>query len=50
MCPMKGNEESKGAGAQVLRRVAGETGIVQSGEEEDQGRPYSSLQVPEMKL
>jgi len=38
------------SGAQVLWAAAEGTGIVQSGEEEVQGRPYRSLQLPEGRL
>ena len=41
-CSEKGNEAER-SGAQVLQRVA-------EGEEEAQGRPYCSLQLPERKL
>ena len=36
----------RGAREQVLRGAAEGAGIVQPGEEEAQGRPYCSLQVP----
>ena len=39
-----------GFGTQVLWGVAEGTGIVQSGEEEAQGRPHCSLQLPERRL
>ena len=41
---------SDGSGAQVLQKVTEGTGIVQFGEEEAQGRPYHSLQLPEKRL
>ena len=41
---MKGNKAGEGSGAQVLRGAAEGTGIVQSREEEAQGRPlYNAL-------
>ena len=39
-----------GSGAQVLWGAGEGAGIVQSGEEETQGRPYCSLQPPERSL
>jgi len=43
-CPKKGFKAAEGSGAQVLKGAAEGTGVVQSGEEEAQGRPYHSLQ------
>ena len=42
-CPEKGNKAGEGSGAQALGGMAEGAGIVQSGEEEAQGRPYCSL-------
>jgi len=36
--------------AQILCRVAEGAGVVQSGEEEAQGRPHCCLQLPERRL
>ena len=46
----EGQGGCEGSGAQVLRRVAEGTGIVQSGEEETQGRAYHSLHLLERGL
>ena len=48
--PEKGNKDGEGSGAQLLRGAAEGTGIVQSGEEEAQGRPHCSVQLPERRL
>ena len=50
MCPEEGNKAGEGTGAKILKGVAQGTGIIHSGEEEAQGRPYCSLQVPERRL
>ena len=50
MCPEKGNETGEGSGAQILWGAAEGAGIVQSGEEEAQGKPCCSLQLPERRL
>ena len=50
VCPEKDNEASGGSGAQVWWELVEGTGIVQSGEEEAQERPYHSLQLPEGAL
>ena len=42
--PENGNKAGTGSGAQALREAAEGAGIVQSGEEEAQGRCYCSLQ------
>jgi len=47
---MKGNEAGEGSGELVLRGAAEPTGAVQSGEEEAQGGPCHSLQLPERRL
>jgi len=44
--PEKSNEACEGSGEQVLRGAAEGAEVVQPGEEEAQGRPYRSLQVP----
>ena len=49
-CPKKGNKACGGSGAHILQDVAEGTGIVQSGEEEVQGRPYRSLQPLQRRL
>jgi len=49
-CPEKGNMAGKGSSEQVLQGVAEGAGAVQSGEEEADGRPYCSLQLPERRL
>ena len=49
-CPEKSNKDGEGSGAQVLCGAAEETGIVQFQEEEAQGRPFCSLQLPERRL
>lgn len=41
----EGRQNCEGLGAQVLCGVAEGAGIVQSGKEEAQGRPYCSLQL-----
>ena len=41
----EGQQSCDGSGAEVLGGVAEGTGIVWSGEEEAQGRPYCSLQL-----
>jgi len=48
--PGKGNNAGKGSGEQVLGGAAEGAGIVRSGEEEAQGRPYCSLQIPQRRL
>ena len=50
MCPEKGHKAGEESRAQVLWGVADGTGIVQLGEEDAQGRPYGSLQLPERRL
>jgi len=50
MCPEKGNKTGEGSGAQILGEVAEGAGIVQSGEEEAQGRRYCTLQLPGGRL
>ena len=40
----------EGSGAQILWGMAEGTAIVLSGEEDAQGRPYFSLQLPERRL
>jgi len=45
-----GNKAGEGSGEQVLWGVAVGTGVVQSGEEEAEGRPDCSLQQPERRL
>ena len=50
MCPEKGSKAGEGSGAQVFKGVTEGTGVVQCGEEEAQGRSYSSLQLPEGRL
>ena len=50
MCPEKGNKTGEGSGAQVLRGAAEGAGIIYSGEEEAQGRPHCTLQLPEGRL
>ena len=42
-CPEEGNKAGEGSGTQALRGAAEGAGIVQSREEEAQGRPYCSL-------
>ena len=49
-CSREVQQSCKGSGAQVLWGVTDGTGIVQSAEEEAQGRPYHSLQLPERRL
>ena len=49
-CPEKSNKSGEGSVAQVLGGAAEGAGIVQSGEEEAQGRPYHSLQPHERRL
>ena len=49
MC-REGQLSCEGTGAQVLWGVAEGAGIVQSGEENAQGRPHSSLQLLERRL
>ena len=49
-CPKKGNEDDEGSGEQVLRGVTEGTGAVQSGEEEAEGGPYRSLQLPDRRV
>jgi len=46
---IEGQWSREGSGAQVLRGVAEGAGIVQSGEEEAQRRPYHSLLLPERR-
>jgi len=46
----EGQWSCKGSEAQLLWGAAEGTGIVQSGEEEAQGRPYYSLQSPESRM
>ena len=46
----KGNENCEGSVSQILQVVTKGTEIVQCGEEEAQGRSYSSLQLPEGRL
>ena len=46
----EGNKGGEGSGEQVLWEAAEGTGIVYSGEEEAEGRPYCSLQLPERGL
>ena len=46
----EGQRSCEGSGAQVLREVTEGTGIVQTGEQDPQGRPYGSLQLPEGRL
>ena len=46
----EGQQSCEGSGAQILWGAAEGTGIVQSGEEEAQRRPYCSLQLPEGRL
>jgi len=43
-------QRCEGSVAEVLWGAAEGTGIVQSGEEEAQGRPCSSLHLPERRL
>jgi len=43
----EGQRSCEGSGAQVLWGTAEGTGIVQSGGEEAEGRPYHSLQLAE---
>jgi len=50
MCPEKGNEAGEESRDQILGGVAEGTGAVSSGEEEAEGRPYRSLQLPERRL
>ena len=45
-CPKNGYEAGEGAGIWVLWRLAEETGLVQSGEKEAEGRLCWSLQLP----
>jgi len=47
--PEKSNEAGEGSGEQVTCGAAERTGV-QSGEEEAEGRPYRSLQLPERRL
>ena len=49
-CPENSNKTVEGSGAQFLRGAAEQTGIVQSVEEEAQGRPCLSLPQPERRL
>jgi len=44
------NEALERSVAQFLWGASEETEILQSGEEESQGRPYCSLQLPERRL
>jgi len=46
----KCNEVGEGSRERVLRRMAEGTGVVQSGEEESEGRPSCSLQLPERRV
>lgn len=47
-CPGKGNKALlKGLGEQVWSGAAEGPGLVQPGEEETEGRPHFSLQIPE---
>jgi len=50
VCPEKGKEAGEGSGEQVLQGAAEGAGGVYSGEEEAEGRPYCSLQLPERRL
>ena len=43
----EGQQSSEGSGAQILGEMAEGTGIVQTEEEEAQGRPYRPPQLPE---
>ena len=45
--PREGQQSHEGSGTQAFWELSEETGIVWSGEEKAQGRPYSSLQLPE---
>jgi len=45
-----GNEAHEKSGPQALCGAAEVTGIVQSEEEEAQGRPYCSVPLPERRL
>jgi len=49
-CPEKGHEAGEGSGEQVLRGAAEGTGAVYPGEEEAEGGPYCSLQLPERRV
>ena len=49
-CPEKGNEAGEGSGEQVRWGAAEGTGVVQSGEEEAEGEPYRTLQLPERRV
>jgi len=49
-CPEKVNKAGKGSGAQVLWGATERTEIVQSAEENAEGRPHHSLQLPEERL
>ena len=47
LLPKKGNKACEGLGEYVLQGVTEGTGVVLSGEEEAEGRPYCSLPMPE---
>jgi len=49
-CPEKGSEAGEGSGEEVLWGAAGGAGAVQSGEEEAEGRPSCSLQLPDKRV
>ena len=50
VCPEKGNEAGEGSGEQVFWGAAEGAGAVQYAEEEAEGRPYCSLQLPGRRL
>ena len=48
--PEEGHEDDRGAGASLLRRQAEGLGVVESGEENPLGRPYSGFPIPKGRL
>jgi len=48
--PEKGSEAGEGSGEQVPWGAAEGAEAVQAGEEEAEGRPYRSLQLPENRV
>ena len=48
-CPEQGSEAGEGSGEQVCWGATEGAGAVQSGEEEAEGRPHCSLQLPERR-
>ena len=50
VCSNKGSEAGEGSGEQILQGAAEGAGAVQSGEEEAEGGPYRSLQLPDRRV